>query len=214
MCKYKILDLDKWPRREHYKYYTEKLKVEFNVTANVDVGVLTEFCHSRGYKFYPTFIYCVSKTLNRIENFRMFKNADGQLCVWEKIVPNYTIFHKDDCTFSDCWTDYTEDFEAFYEAITSDMAKYADVKGIKVKANQPPNFYCVSCVPWIAFTGCSSKVADGVPNFFPIITAGKYEECGGKISMPVNINIGHAVADGYHTGLFFQYLQEEIEKFS
>ena len=33
---------------------------------------------------------------------------------------------------------------------------------------------------------------------------------GNRIDMPVNITIAHAVADGYHIGLFFEYLQNEI----
>lgn len=212
MSEYKMIDMDNWPRREHYKYYTEQLKVEFNMTANVDVKALLEFCHSNGYNFYPTLIYCVTRTINRIENFRMFKDTDGKLCVWEKVVPNYTIFHEDDHTFSDCWTDYSEEFEVFYQDITSDMQRYAHKKGIKVKDGQPPNFYCFSAAPWTTFTGYGSKVTDGVPMYFPVITAGKYEECGDKINLPVNITIAHAVADGYHVGLFFQYLQEEVNE--
>ena len=181
------------------------------MTAPVDVQNLLRFCHAHGCKFYAAAIYCVTKALNRIENFRMFKNADGELCVWDKIVPNFTFFHPDDCTFSDCWTDFSEDFPTFYNAITADIQTYKDVKGIKTKPNQPANFYCVSCTPWTAFTGCGSRVADGQPAYFPIVVMGRYEKCGGKVNMPVNITIAHAVADGYHAGLFFRYLQEELD---
>ena len=211
MQAFKKVDMESWPRREHYRYYTEALKVEFNMTAPVDVQNLLRFCHAHGYKFYAAAIYCVTKALGRIENFRMFKNADGELCVWDKIVPNFTFFHPDDCTFSDCWTDFSEDFPTFYNAITADMQTYKDVKGIKTKPNQPANFYCVSCTPWTAFTGCGSRVADGQPAYFPIVVMGRYEKCGGKVNMPVNITIAHAVADGYHAGLFFRYLQEELD---
>ena len=34
------------PRREHYRYYTKALKVEFNMTAPVDVQNLLRFCHA------------------------------------------------------------------------------------------------------------------------------------------------------------------------
>ena len=176
MQAFKKVDMESWPRREHYRYYTEALKVEFNMTAPVDVQNLLRFCHAHGYKFYAAAIYCVTKALGRIENFRMFKNADNELCVWDKIVPNFTFFHPDDCTFSDCWTDFSEDFPTFYNAITTDMETYKDVKGIKTN-----------------------------------VVMGRYEKCGGKVNMPVNITIAHAVADGYHAGLFFRYLQEELD---
>ena len=70
----KKIDMDTWARREHYEYYTKQLKVEYNITANVDVKNVLDFCHSKGYKFYPAMIYLVTKTLNRIDNFKMFKD--------------------------------------------------------------------------------------------------------------------------------------------
>ena len=209
MCRYRKIDLEQWARKEHYLYYTNSLNVEVNMTANIDASELLTFCHTNGYKFYPTLIYCVTKVLNQIENFKMFKDKNGDLCVWDSLVPNYTIFHEEDHTFSDCWTDFTDDFDSFYKNITYDMELGKTKRGIKVKKGQPANFYCVSCTPWTAFTAVSSRVVNGGAAFFPIITAGKYDE---KNQMPVNITIAHAVADGYHIGLFFEYLQKEISK--
>lgn len=34
MLEFAKIDMDTWARREHYIYYTEKLKIEFNMTAN------------------------------------------------------------------------------------------------------------------------------------------------------------------------------------
>ena len=73
MTGYKKINMETWARREHYEYYTKQLKVEYNITANVDVKNVLDFCHSKGYKFYPAMIYLVTKTLNRIENFKMLK---------------------------------------------------------------------------------------------------------------------------------------------
>ena len=92
--------------------------------------------------------------------------------------------------------------------------RYADLQGCQGHQDQAEpacEFYCVSCTPWTAFTGCGSRVADGQPAYFPIVVMGRYEKCGDKVNMPVNITIAHAVADGYHAGLFFRYLQEELD---
>ena len=109
--------------------------------------------------------------------------------------------------------DFSEDFDTFYPNILKDMATAATKKGIKAKEGQPANFYCISCTPWTTFTGYGSRVSNGEPSFFPIVLMGKYKQHGKKILMPVNITIAHAVADGYHVGLFFQYLQEEINNY-
>ena len=89
------------------------------MTVPINVKNLLDFCHESGHKFYPSIIYLVTKVLNQMENFRMFRDAEGNLCVWDQVVPNYTIFHEDDKTFSDCWTDYSDDFETFYREYAS-----------------------------------------------------------------------------------------------
>ena len=88
MCRYKKIDLENWCRKEHYLYYTNSLNVEVNMTANIDVSELLSFCHTNGYKFYPTLIYCVTKVLNRIDNFKMFKDKNAEFCVCDSLVPN------------------------------------------------------------------------------------------------------------------------------
>ena len=89
------------------------------MTVPINVKNLLDFCHESGHKFYPSIIYLVTKVLNQMENFRMFRDAEGNLCVWDQVVPNYTIFHEDDKAFSDCWTGYSDDFETFYREYAS-----------------------------------------------------------------------------------------------
>lgn len=211
MSTFRKFDVENWPRKEHYKYYTERLKIQYNLTVEADVSKLLAYCHKSGRRFYPAFIYKAAKAVNSIENFRLFRNEQGELCLWDCVHPNYTIFHDDDKTFSDCWSRYSPDFDEFYAAITADMTKYKDTKGIKARANQPANFFCISVAPWTTFASFNSALTGGEPQFFPVITAGKYREVSGRMLMPVNMSIAHAVCDGYHAGLFFATLQRELE---
>lgn len=48
MTGYRKIDMTTWPRREHYRYYTEKLKIECNMTVPIDVKKLLDFCHESG----------------------------------------------------------------------------------------------------------------------------------------------------------------------
>ena len=45
---YTKIDMATWPRREHYRYYSQTLKVEFNMTAPVNVKNLLGFCRANG----------------------------------------------------------------------------------------------------------------------------------------------------------------------
>lgn len=80
----KKIDMDTWARREHYEYYTKQLKVEYNITANVDVKMYWIFVIQKVTNFTLLLSIFVNKTLNRIDNFKMFKDKYGYLCVLDK----------------------------------------------------------------------------------------------------------------------------------
>ena len=80
------------------------------------------------------------------------------------------------------------------------------------RAGQPAKFYCISCVPWLSFTGYASTVPGGQPNLFPVITYGKAAEHQGTWTMPFAVNISHAAADGWHTAQFLNDLQALLDR--
>ena len=204
------IDMETWPRKEHYQYYTTQLKTSYQVNVNLDVTELRQFCKERKLRFYPMMIYYIMKVINEIPAFRMAVNEKGELGYYDVSHPQYTIFHEDDCTFSDIWTYYDDDREKFYRDCVQDMENCKDIKGVKAKAGCPQAFTCISCVPWLHFTGVSHDTPGPGPFYVPVITFGKYEEKTGRYEMPFSVFINHAVADGYHTSMLINRIQEEI----
>lgn len=185
----------------------------YTVTVRLDVENLYQQVKKCGLKFYPAFIYCTGKVVNEKREFKMGVDQEGRPGYFDVMHPNFTIFHKDDHTFSDIWSYYDDDFQTCYQNIINDMETYKDVKGPKGKEGQPPNFFCISCVPWMDFTGYSTWVPTGRPNLFPIITFGKYVEEEGRRKLSAALTISHASADGYHASMFFERLQEVLDEF-
>lgn len=207
-----LIDMERWERSSHFEYYRTKLKCGYSVTVRMDVTRLRKCVHEKGMKFFPAFVYCVSMAVKGTKEFCMGLDAQGRPGYFDCMHPNYTIFHEDDHTFSDLWTEYTDDFSEFYQNMTADMAKYRDKKGVKVKEGQPGNFYCISCVPWLSFTGYHAYTEDGTAKLFPIMTCGAFAEENGKTTVPLCVNISHAAADGYHTSMFFKRLQKILDE--
>ena len=206
---FEYIDLEKWERKEHFNYYRNQLKCTYNLTVQLDVTHLIQKIRENHLKFYPCMIYCISKIVNETKEFKMAVDKDGRPGYYDIIHPNYTIFHNDDKTFSDVWTEYNPNFKLFYQNITFDMDYYKDKKGIKVKENQPANFFCISCVPWLNYTNFStSLVGIDQMTLFPIITFGN-----GQFKMPFTVNIAHAAADGYHTAKLINDIQDYINNF-
>jgi len=77
--------------------------------------------------------------------------------------------------------------------------------------NQPPNFFDVSCLPWVKYRHFDVHVFDEGKFLAPVVTWGKYELDRGKYIMPVTMNIHHAAADGFHLSRFFIEAQELMD---
>ena len=210
MNNYQVIDLATWPRRTHWQYYRNIVKAAIAMTKKIDVTNVLKYCHRTGRSFSAVFLYVISRTVNSMECMRMCTDGEGNPAVWDVIHPNFTIFHKDDETFSDVWMEYypeMEDFLANYEKV---LEEYGNKRGIKVRDNQPPNFFPVSGLPWISYESMHTYTQGTTmpPALFPILNYGKYEEVDGRFLLPFSITIAHAAMDGYHVAKFFEKLQE------
>ena len=208
-----LIDLDTWPRKDHFDYYQTKVVCGYHLTVPMDVSHFLKEVKQRGLRFYPSFVWCVAHLVAETKEFCMGLDDGGRPGYFSCMHPNFTIFHEDDHTFSDVWTAYDPDFSTFYQNMVNDMETYRDKKGVKVKEGQPRNFFCISCVPWVSYSGFGTFSPGGKPNLFPIIDFGKYEEENGRWKMPVTVTISHAAADGYHTSQFFVKLQALLNAF-
>lgn len=204
------IDMARWPRASHFAYYTGTIRTNYAVTVRLKVSALLPLLRARGLRFYPAMLYAVMRAVNGRAEFRM-AYREGVLGTYEVCHPSYTIFHPDDQTFSDIWSEYDPDFARFYRNVVRDMTDWAGVKGVKTKPGRPGNFCPVSCVPWLDFTAVAHDTAGPGPMFFPVITFGKYTEDAGVWSLPLCLHIHHAAADGYHTSMLLGDLQALLD---
>lgn len=146
-----LLDPEKWERQKHFEYYMQMIPCGYTVTVRLDVENLYQQVKKCGLKFYPAFIYCTGKVVNEKREFKMGVDQEGRPGYFDVMHPNFTIFHKDDHTFSDIWSYYDDDFQTCYQNIINDMETYKDVKGPKGKEGQPSNFFVSPvCHGWIS----------------------------------------------------------------
>ena len=61
----------------------------------------------------------------------------------------------------------------------------------------------MSCVPWLAFTSLTHPVHTDRVDSVPRIAWGRMEKVHGRVLVPVNIQVHHALVDGAHLGAFF-----------
>ena len=205
---FKVIDYENWPRKPYFEYYKKFIDCQHNVTDDIDITEFMSEIKKHNLKFYLSYIYIITTVVNRHDEFKVAYDKDGNLGIWDILNPSYTIFHKDDNTFSDMWSYYNEDFKTFYENALEDMKKYSSNKGVKAREGQPPNFLSISSVPWRSFKAYAINSGKTGKMLFPIITFGKYYEKDGRIYMPLSTYLDHCVVDGFHVCRLYNEIEE------
>lgn len=205
---FNLINKEKWDRKSYFEHYLNIVRCTYNMTINIDVTDLLSETRQKHIKLYPTMIYMISKIVNNHSEFRTSYDKNGNLGYWDIINPSYTVFHKENETFSCLWTEYNGNFERFYSSYIEDIKCYGNEMQFNPKINEPVNLFSISCIPWASFTGFNLNIYTDGTYLLPIFTIGKYFEQDKKILLPVSVQVHHAVCDGYHTSRLFNEIQE------
>lgn len=200
------IDIKTWKRKTYFEHYFSNVPCTYSMSVRLDITQLIK----TGKKLYPTMLYCISTVVNRYEEFRTAFNSDGALGVYTSMNPCYTVFHKNTQTFSNLWTEYNADYDAFCKAYADDVSIYGKREEFNAKPSMPENVFNVSMIPWVSFEGFNLNLQKGYDYLIPIFTMGKYFQDENKTILPMAIQVHHAVCDGYHIGLFVNDLQKMI----
>ena len=212
--KFTPLDLREWKRGQMFYYFAKMAPTGYSLTVNLDVTEMLAALRSEKLKFFPAYLWLVTRTLNQQTEFKVAEK-DGQVGFYDTLTPLYASFHEDDQTFSLMWTEYDESFPVFYQSYLDGQKQCADNHGVLARPGEvpPENAYTVSCVPWISFQHFAVHSYENKPYYFPSVEAGKFFPQQDQILMPLSITCHHAATDGYHMKCFLDTLQQDALRF-
>ena len=121
------------------------------------------------------------------------------------------VFHEDTETFTVVYTEFSEDYQAFYDRCCADMEKAKQTRSYGLDGSKL-NYFDASYIPWLSYEALHVELPDGHLHFPPIINWGKYHSENGRLLMPVTVRMNHAIADGYVVSKAFLLLEKEIER--
>lgn len=211
MCNFQSIDIQTWPMAQAFHYYTQMAPTSYTVNVNMDVSFLRKELKTKGIKFFPVYLYLVTRAITRQQELRVAVK-DGILGYWDCLTPAYPQFHEDNKTTSLLWTEYNDNFPEFYNQYLTDTKLHGESHGILSSKGVPPaNAYIISCIPWFTFNSFSLH-NHGIKDYYvPSFEAGGFTETSnGKIVMPLSVTVHHATTDGYHLKVFFEELQRTM----
>lgn len=208
------IDLAAWPRGQMFYYFSKMAPTGYSLTVDLNVTALRRAVREAGIKFFPAYLWLVTKNLNRQMAFKVAQ-VDDVLGYYDTLTPLYAAFHEDDQTFSMMWTAYDDDFGVFYRAYLDNQRLYGDAHGVLSQpGTPPPNAYTVSCLPWVNFRHFAVHSDMGKPYYFPSVEAGRIVARDGGEWMPLSMTCHHATTDGWHVKRFLESLEADMNGFS
>lgn len=202
------IDRETWERKEYFDHYFSQVPCTYSAVFSLDITSLRQRCE----KLYPAMLYAITTIVNRHREFRTAINPQGQLGFYQEMHPCYTVFHKDDETFSNIWTTYAPEYRDFLANYQLDQQCYGSCKGMMGKPEPPENTFPVSMIPWASFTGFNLNLQKGYDYLLPIFTMGKFYQEKDKTLLPLAVQVHHGVCDGFHLCRFVEELQTLLKE--
>jgi chloramphenicol O-acetyltransferase type A len=179
-----MIDMETWPRREHFKKFSSFNHPHFGMTANVDLTLFHPFVKQQGASITVAIAYVLSRTANGIPEFRQ-RIHNGQVVEHDIVHPSITVLGEEDL-FGFCMLDYMDDFSAF---ATNAAEKIAYVKGHPTLQDPPgqDNLLFMTVIPWVSFTSFMHPMQFHPEDSVPRFAWGKLFEENKQVRLPLGV---------------------------
>jgi chloramphenicol O-acetyltransferase type A len=202
------INLETWPRREHFDTFRNWDYPHFNMCANVDLTAFHPFLKQRDISFNVAVVYVLARGANAIPEFR-YRIRGENVVEHEVVHPSSTILVEKDL-FTFCSMEYCESFPEFASKATEKIAYVKEHPSLE-EDQELDDLLFMTAIPWVSFTSFMHPLnfpADSVPRF----AWGKFFQEGDFLKMPLSVQGHHAVMDGIHVGKYFAEVQSNFQQ--
>lgn len=206
----KRFDVETWSRKDHFNFFNQFDEPFFGVTVDIDCTIAYHKCKKEGIGFFLYYLYQSLTAANAIENFRL-RIEDHQIYLYDQVNAS-AVINRADNSFGFSYIDYFKDFKTFEAAAKIEIENVRNATGLNLKSNEA-NVIHISAMPFLKFTSLSHARSFSVKDSCPKFSFGKMTEVNGLKSIPLSIHVNHALADGYHVGLFVDNFQQRMNEF-
>jgi chloramphenicol O-acetyltransferase type A len=202
-----LLDLENWPRKEHFLFFKQFEEPFFGLTVEIDCTKAYATAKQLGTSFFVYYLHKTLVAVNTIESFR-YRIADDAIYIYDTINVSATIMREDQ-TFGFSLIEYSPDFNVFASNTLQEIERIQNTSGLFTREFPNDNLIHFSAVPWINFTSLSHARSYTFPDSCPKISFGKMMIANdGKRTMSMSINAHHGLMDGFHVSQFIDCFQE------
>ena len=204
-----FLDLERWPRRPAFEFFKSYDNPYFNICASLTVTELVELSRSRAeLSFSSACLFGALGAANEYEPFR-YRMQGGRVWVHDVLhAATTTLVDEERLAF--IYFDYASDlltFQSNAARATQALEKEAAIIDDCADRSDLIHF---SSLPWVSFTSISHARNWRREDSVPKITFGRYQIADGRATMPISIEVHHALMDGLHVARYLELVQQRF----
>jgi chloramphenicol O-acetyltransferase type A len=208
----RVIDLESWPRREHFRLYSGFEFPHVNICVQLDITELWTNRARAGASPTLALVYVITRAANRVPELRQ-RIRGGQVVEHEVVHPLITVLGEDDL-FGVVTLDYNACFATFASRAEEPLARAKEHISMEefphdqAGAFPRDDLLSFTILPWLEFTGFAITRRPQV-DCIPLLAIGKVQEAGERYLLPFFVNFHHALADGLHLARLVKYIEEE-----
>ena len=201
----RFLEVSSWKRREHFELFRGFANPFFSVSVDVDATRVWEESRQPGApSFYVATLFHSLRAANSTEAFRLRIRGDR---VWlhDSVRASATILREDD-TFGFGIFPPAPTLEEFNSHASGEVAAARRVAPLVLPRAGEDDLIYHSSLPWMRFTAFTNAV-NGGKDSVPRVVFGKCAQRGGRWTLPVAVEVHHALVDGLDVARYLTALQ-------
>ena len=203
------IDMTNWPRKTVFEFYRDFDYPHINVCVDIDVSACAQYLDAQNLSKFKTILWIISHVSNSIDELK-YRIRKGSVILHDRVHPSFTVLTPDNL-FAFCLAEYTPDIKTFFDRVEKGIQECRLNPSLEDEPGQDDLLF-VSCLPWIHFTSISHPLKLDADDSMPRISWGSFKEDNHKIVMPIAVQVHHGLADGYHLGKFFNFMQELVNE--
>jgi len=199
------LDIATWSRRELFEFFIGYTDPYFNICAQLDVTRFKEFVSERAVKISLALHYFALRIANEIEPFR-YRLKEGRILVYDVVHGGTTVLLPNE-SFTYAYFDYQRDFEKFVSDMGNAVNDVLSGSG-ELRPTMRDDVIYHTTLPWTSFTSFAHARNKGRGDSIPRIVFGKISKDSSRFTLPISVEVHHALMDGLHVGRYLSRLEE------
>jgi chloramphenicol O-acetyltransferase type A len=207
----RVIDIDKWNRKEHYEFFSKMANPMFGIVTEVECTEAYKFSVDTGISFFAYYLHRSMIAVNSVAELK-YRIINEEVIAFDTVHAGTTI-GREDGTFGFAFIPFSESFDKFNDDLQKEITAVKSTTGLRLNNDDiTKDLIRHSTFPWHSFTGLLHPSNHDKKETVPKITFGKFAVRDDKKYLPVSIEAHHGLVDGLHLGKYLANFQEQLNK--